>query len=936
MKSQVDGSAVIRAARWIWCAQNDVRDYNQTVLFRKEFELRQVGEASLCITADSYYRVFINGRWVHDGPAKAYPDHWLFDTHEVGSLLKKGKNRIEVIARYYGIGTFHQIPQQAGLIAQLETPAGIIVTDSTWQASPSAAWLQWTPKISIQMEPVEEYDARREKVFNWQPAVEIRRAGNLSLRETGLLTKTPRRFTKLHSATVVKRSAPQVCVPVAQIAHPGVIEANGFTSRPVILGAVLHVRKKRQFDFSRDRETDAFQNPGAKNWLVAVNGRILKSRKITLLPGAHQVLFCCTLFYGHEKELPFPYLDVPGARWGAWSVAVLDEFLFRSSDRRWPSFPNEQAEAVRSGWLKKIEEIVKARTLPDMSVRNLPMEQIFMKDFAADFAERNPLGSADRLFDGKTVKPSSKGDVELCFDLGGQSCGYFDFIIKADEGVVVDLNAIEYIRKDGVLQHVQSYNRNGLRYVTRKGVNRFASLKRRSGRYLFVTLRNQKTPVEISRLRIIESTAPVKAEGSFECSAPMLNKVWKMSERTLQLCMEDTFTDCPLYEQTLWIGDARNEALYAFAAYGNYEVSARSLELGAHSLEHFPIVGCQVPSSWECILPAWSFLWGMHVWEHYFYSGDRRFLKQLWPAVQKNIDGALGLLDENGLFSGAFWNLIEWAPIDSGHETVLHNSMLLVGALRSAENCAAVLNENNVLKRLTAARKKLVRAVQKTWNDEKGSYPDSIHENGNPSPKICQHTSMFPVMFDMIPKGEKETLRRNLLNPPEGMTTVGSPFALQFLYEALEKLGEYDAILDSIRSHFQPMIAAGADTVWETFADSTSSPKNFPTRSHCHAWASSPIYFLNRIVLGIRQTTAGGQAFEISPWLGVFRRARGTTATLSGPIFVDWKIDGKTLRVVIRAPKGVRTEFKSNVSHSGLSVEILKQVHGGPAEEPAL
>jgi len=175
-----------------------------------------------------------------------------------------------------------------------------------------------------------------------------------------------------------------------------------------------------------------------------------------------------------------------------------------------------------------------------------------MPDFAAEFAARDPIASADHLFDEKVVKPSRKGDVELCFDFGGQVCGYFEFSIQAEEGVIVDLNAIEFIREDGVLQHVHKWNRNGLRYVTKKGVNRFTSLKRRSGRYLFVTLRNQKTPVEIKSLRIIESTALVEAVGSFECSDPMLNRVWKMSERTLQLCMEDTFTDCPLYEQTLW------------------------------------------------------------------------------------------------------------------------------------------------------------------------------------------------------------------------------------------------------------------------------------------------------------------------------------------------------------------------------------------------
>ncbi len=918
------------SAKWIWCAQNDVRDYNQTVLFKKEFDLKDEGDASLKITADSWYRVSINGEWVHDGPGRAYPDHYQFDVHEVGDLLRKGKNKIEVIARYYGIGTFHQLPLQAGLLAQLDTAEGSIASDSSWMASPSYAWQQWVPKISIQMEPVEEYDARLENVFNWQPAIDVNRPGKISPREVGLLTKKPRRFTKLHSAIVVRRSETQFTVPVAQIAHPGVVEANGTTTRPVILASVFSVRKKQQFDFGLERKKDDFTNPGGRNWTVAVNGRILKSGKVTLALGSHQILFFCTSFLGHEKDLAFPYRNMTGGQWGDWKVAVLDEFLFRDNDRLWFSFLNERTQKLRDDYFKKIRQLAvacnteaKVNELLGGSFRNLPAEQVFMEDFVAEFAAREPVGSAERLFDGKVIKPSLKGDVELCFDMGEQSCGYFDFSIKADEGVIVDLNAIEYIREDGILQHVQAYNRNGLRYVTKNGINRFTSLKRRSGRYLFVTLRNQKTPVEIKSLRIIESTAPVEAVGSFSCSDPMLNQIWKMSERTLQLCMEDTFTDCPLYEQTLWIGDARNEALYAFTAYGNFDVSARSLELGAQSLDQFPIVGCQVPSSWDCILPAWSFLWGMHVWEHYFYSGDRKMLKKLWPAVQQNIDGALGLLNEKGLFTGKFWNLIEWAPIDEAQPTVLHNNMLLVGALCAAENCAEVLKDENVRKQLVTARKKLICAIQQTWNDEKSAYPDSIHANGSFSPKICQHTSMFPVMFDMVPPGQREALRRNLLTPPKEMTTVSAPFAMQFMYEALEELGEPDAILDSIRAGFQPMVDAGASTVWETFAGSTCSPKGFPTRSHCHAWSSSPIYFLNRVVLGIRQTEVGGKAFEVSPWLGGLRYAHGATATPMGLVSVDWKINGETLHVVITAPKGVKVEFKSNTSHARLAVGVF-------------
>ena len=50
--------------------------------------------------------------------------------------------------------------------------------------------------------------------------------------------------------------------------------------------------------------------------------------------------------------------------------------------------------------------------------------------------------------------------------------------------MAVDLYAVEYIAPDG-RDPAHRGNRNGLRYITRAGRNRFTSLKRRAGRYLF-------------------------------------------------------------------------------------------------------------------------------------------------------------------------------------------------------------------------------------------------------------------------------------------------------------------------------------------------------------------------------------------------------------------------------------------------------------------
>jgi hypothetical protein len=502
-----------------------------------------------------------------------------------------------------------------------------------------------------------------------------------------------------------------------------------------------------------------------------------------------------------------------------------------------------------------------------------------------------------------------------------QRCGYFEFVLQAEKGAIIDLHLVEDITPRGVVQHTAD-NRNGMRYISKGGRQRFTSLKRRAGRYLFVTLRDQRTPIRLESLRLIESTAPVKPIAAFRCSDSILTRVWDISERTLRLCMEDTFTDCPLYEQTLWIGDARNEALYAYSAYGNTDVSRRSIELGAQSLEHFPMVGCQVPSAWDCTLPAWSFLWGMMVWEYYFQTRDRAFLRRMWPAVRQNARNALKMTDRRGLFSARLWNLLEWADIDHDHATVLHNSMLLVAALRAAEKCACVLEASGDAKRLEAARAKLIRAINRRWDRQRAAYPDSIHANGKVSPKICQHTGMLAVMCGILPEKYRDIVRGYLLKPPPGMTTVGSPFAMQFMFEALEALGEYDAVMDAIRNRYGPMLDAGATTVWEMFPGSHFDTGGFATRSHCHAWSCSPLYFLHRITLGIRAIAPGGRAYEISPWVRGLTHASGATGGEDGPVHCAWRRQGTLLIIQVQAPAGAKVRYVRNASHEGLTVRF--------------
>lgn len=932
-------------AKWIWHPESDPCGYNTSACFRKDFECARPDGGVLKITADSRYRVCLNGVWINDGPGRAYPEHFTFDVHDIGGLLRKGRNRIEVIVRYFGVGTFHELPRRGGLLARIECGGRVTGTDATWQASVCPALAMRTPKVSVQMEPVEEFDARLDGKRNWLPAVEIcdPESGpwrDLQPRRSPPMTKVPCRPVRFCGAVQVKREPGRVCVPVTRIAHPGLLETNMYTSRPVVLASGLAVKRKTEFDFS---------NP---YWKVAAGGKLLKDGKAVLGPGRHTVAFFFDDFYGHNKEREFPFVEMTGGRWEhpwsesarhPWVVAVLEEGLFHGDDRIWPWFENPEAAAVKARYEASVAVLAATtagagsfREAIRKSVRKLPAGELFLGDFCADFGARKPAGSASRQVEypeaggGKTVvHPVKNRDIELCYDFGCQRCGYLDFEITTAAGTVVDLCLVEHITPEGVIQHTTEFNRNGLRYIAAEGTNRYTSLKRRSGRFLFVTLRNQRGPVAIRSLGMVESTADVQYPEPFRCSDEMFNRVWEISERTLKLCMEDVFTDCPLYEQTLWIGDARNEAIYAFRTYGDRAVSERSLELGAQSLAHFPMVGCQVPSGWDCLLPAWSFLWGIHVWEHFFHTGDLALLKRLWPAALKNYEGAAGFLNRDGLFSAPMWNLFEWAPIDHEHRTVLHNSILFAGMIRAMEKCAEVLGDGRAAKRLAESRRKLVNAVNRTWNPRKKSYPDAIMDDGTPGSKTCQHTSMLAVLAGAVPRKNLPAVSGNLLRPPAGMTPTGSPFAAQFLFEALAELGHGKEVIAQIRKNYVPMIKAGATTVWETYPGSTCSPPGFPTRSHCHGWSCAPLQFFNEILLGIRQTAPGGKAFEISPEPCGLRFAEGATCTPSGPVRVAWKVERGILDVSITAPEGVDIRFRRNPGNKGLKTRF--QISRRPA-----
>ncbi len=152
-------------ARWIWLPSRRTLQ-NTFLLFRKEIELdSKPVRATGWLTADSRYRLSVNGRRVQWGPAPCDPRQFDVDPFDITPLLKPGKNVVGVEVLFYGVGDGTWPAGKPGFIfhGTIETQDGRkekIVSDDSWLVCIDRAHRPGQIKRWFLRALQEEFDAR--------------------------------------------------------------------------------------------------------------------------------------------------------------------------------------------------------------------------------------------------------------------------------------------------------------------------------------------------------------------------------------------------------------------------------------------------------------------------------------------------------------------------------------------------------------------------------------------------------------------------------------------------------------------------------------------------------------------------------------------------------------------------------------------------------
>lgn len=154
-----------------WIGSDHSFDLAEVYLnFRRDIMLHHAPQkATFTLTADSRYRLWINGTYIARGPARSWPHAMALDSLDVTQYLRPGPNHLALQVYCPGYSHFAYVHKAAtGWLGWLDLDGEIIASDRHWHVKRDASYIPSVPRVSIYGSGVELRDIRL--ASDWQIA----------------------------------------------------------------------------------------------------------------------------------------------------------------------------------------------------------------------------------------------------------------------------------------------------------------------------------------------------------------------------------------------------------------------------------------------------------------------------------------------------------------------------------------------------------------------------------------------------------------------------------------------------------------------------------------------------------------------------------------------------------------------------------------------
>ena len=407
-------------------------------------------------------------------------------------------------------------------------------------------------------------------------------------------------------------------------------------------------------------------------------------------------------------------------------------------------------------------------------------------------------------------------------------------------------------RRDGV----------GDQFIADGAANRhFTTLWWQAGRYIEIYVETADEPITIEHFALRETRYPLEMESRFASSDPALAAIVPIMTRVLQMCAHETYMDCPYYEQLMYVGDTRLQALVTYALTGDDRLPRKALKMFDVSRLNNGLTQSRFPSRVPQVIPPFSLWWVAMVHDFALWRDDADFVRSLLPGVRAVCDYFAGLIrpDDGLLGTPDGWNYVDWVPgwrdgcaPDAQHGVSAILCFQAVLALQAAGELETWHGQNEIADLQNRRARELAAATDRAfWDEARGLYADDLeHQNWS------EHAQCLAILSGLMPNDHRERAAKGLLETPDlARTTI---YFSHYLLETLRELGQMEAFFARLRP-WNELVENGLKTTVEM-------PE--PTRSDCHAWGAHPLFHYFATLAGVRPTAPGFASVRVAPQVG--------------------------------------------------------------------
>lgn len=389
-----------------------------------------------------------------------------------------------------------------------------------------------------------------------------------------------------------------------------------------------------------------------------------------------------------------------------------------------------------------------------------------------------------------------------------------------------------------------------------------------------------------------EST--IQERGTFECDDELINRIWKVSAYTLDLTTREFFMDGIKRDRWVWSGDAIQSYQMNYYHRFDSECVKRTIR---------QLRGKDPVTSHINTIMDYTFYWFKSIEDYYLYTGDKCFIREIYPKMLTLMDYCLGRTNEDGMAEGQpdDWIFVDWVDFPMHKRgTLCFEQLLFCKALESLALCAELCEDKVSAKKYGDMSMELLQKTRKMfWSEKYHAFTHSI-EKGIPNEMITKFPNMFAIIFGYTNPQETIAISEHVMLSKD-IEKITTPYMRYYELESLCMIGLQEKVLDEIRGYWGGMLEEGATTFWEKFIPEENGTQHLAMygrpygKSLCHAWGASPLYLIGRYFLGVCPTKPGYKEFEIHPELGGLQWMKGVVPTPNGEIQVS--VDSQHIRI---------------------------------------